>query len=66
MSAEILTEYRLTASLWIMIVGYFIEYTRGADYFIFTTGILILIAKIFDIIDLFQNKAVADPSFKYR
>jgi hypothetical protein len=49
-----------------MIVGYFIEYTRGADYFIFTTGILILIAKIFDTIDLFQNQAVADPSYKYR
>jgi hypothetical protein len=49
-----------------MIVGYFIEYTRGADYFIITTGILILIVKILDTIDLFQNHAVSDPSYKYK
>ena len=59
-------EYRLTASLWIMIIGCFIEYSRHADYVIFAMNIFILIAKILDTIDLFQNQKVADPSLRFK
>ena len=66
MSKNTLTEYRLTASLWIMIIGCFIEYSRHADYVIFAMNIFILIAKILDTIDLFQNQKVADPSLRFK
>jgi hypothetical protein len=47
-------------------IGFFIEYSRLADYIIFTINMFILIAKILDTLDLFQNQKVADPSLKYK
>ncbi len=49
-----------------MIIGYFIEYIRAADFIIFAFNMFILVAKIFDIVDLYTNKRVADPSLKYK
>ena len=49
-----------------MIIGCFIEYSRHADYVIFAMNIFILIAKILDTIDLFQNQKVADPSLRFK
>lgn len=65
LSENTLTEYRLTASLGIMLVGYLIEYHKLADNFLFATSMFILIAKILDTLDLFQNQQVSDPSLKY-
>ena len=66
LSQHSLTEYRLTAGIWIMIIGYFIEYTRASDYTILVMNIFILIAKFFDTLDLFDKKAVSDPSVKFK
>ena len=49
-----------------MIVGYFIEYSKNVDWLIFTMGMIILIPKCFDFVDLFFNKKVSDPSYKYK
>jgi len=65
LSQNTLIEYRLTAGLFIIIIGCLIEYSRGADSFIFVINMFILIAKIFNILDLFNNQKVADPSSKY-
>jgi len=56
----------MTAGLEIMIVGYFIEYSKNVDWFIFVMILLILIPKSFYIVDLFFYQKVSDPSFKYQ